>query len=184
MKTMGWTVAGILLASSLLSLSTVEAQERLSRSEFEARLAAFDFLLENYVSRHPGGAATDFCIVSGRRSWVALEHQIREDDEWDPVGPFLRRLTGRGVGVHPISACSWDGDEAEREQATGAPAVTVALDRVNWTTPSSGTVHMRIQENWRHTYGLRCMVSGREGNWSVFNCVDRPANPPFVGRND
>ena len=178
----GRMIAAIALVLGLVPLAPGEAQERLTRNEFEARLATFDFLLENYVSRHPAGEATDFCIVSGRRSWVALEHQIRKDEEWDPVGPFLRRLTGRGVGVHPISACSWDGNEAERVTASGAPAVAVAMDPVDWTTPTSGSVHLRIQENWRHTYGLRCMVTGHEGRWEVFNCVDRPVNPSFIGR--
>lgn len=158
-----------------------EAQDKLGRSEFEARIAAFEFLFENYVTRHPKGDAQDFCIVSGRRSYVALQHKDRVDADWDATGPFLRRFTGKGVGVHPISECTWDGDEAEIVISTGAPAVSVAMAPVSWRTELSGTVHMRIQENWRHIYGLRCMISGKGGAWRVYNCVDRPVNPSFIG---
>jgi hypothetical protein len=161
--------------------TALEAQEKLGRSEFEARIAAFEFIFENYVTRHPKGDAEDFCIVTGRRSYVALQYKIRDDQEWDPTGPFLRRFTGRGVGVHPISACTWDEDEAEMVSSTGAPAISVALAPVSWLTETSGTVHMRIQENWRHIYGLRCMVDGRGGSWRVFNCADRAVNPSFIG---
>ena len=159
------------------------AQTKLGRSEFEARVAAFEFLFENYVTRHPKGDAEDFCIVSGRRSYVALQHRDRSDEDWDPTGPFLRRFTGRGVAVHSISECTWDSDEAEMVTATGAPAISVALAPVSWRTELSGSVHMRIQENWRHTYGLNCMISGMGGAWRVYNCVDGPVNPSFIGED-
>jgi hypothetical protein len=177
-----WAVLGtaFLLGAGATDL---DAQAKLTRSEFEARIAAFEFLFENYVTRHPKGDADDFCIVSGRRSYVALQYKDRDDGEWDPTGPFLRRFTGRGVGVHAISECTWDGDQAEMVAATGAPAIAVAMAPVSWETELSGSVHMRIQENWRHVYGLRCMVTGTDGAWRVFNCVDRPVNPSFIGED-
>ena len=170
-------VAVVVLASMPQRL----AAQSVDRREFAVQVKVFEFLFENHMSRHRKGDLQAFCIVSGRRSHVALDHRTRDHQEWGPVGPFLRRFAQLRPAVLPISECAWDGDGSEMTVAFEKPAVAMAVSSVYWTTPKSGRVHIRIQEDWRARYGLSCLVVQRGSEWEVRNCVDRSPQASFIG---
>ncbi len=157
------------------------AAQSVDRRELAVQVKVFEFFFENYVSRHRKGDPQAFCIVSGRRSHVALDHRTRDHDEWDPVGPFLRRFARYRPTVLPISECAWDGDGSEMTVAFAKPAVAMAVSSVYWTTPKSGEVHVRIQEDWRARFGLSCLVVQKGSEWEVSSCVDRSPQASFLG---
>lgn len=179
---MGRVISAVTVSiMALVTISQPVAAQSVDRREFTVQVKVFEFLFENYMSRHRKGDIKAFCIVTGRRSNVALDHRTRDHDEWDPVGPFLRRFANYRPAVLAISECAWDGDGSEMTVAFEKPAVALAVSSVSWTTPKSGQVHIRIQEDWRARYGLSCLVLQVGAEWEVRDCVDRSPHASFLG---